>query len=265
MEVLPKILYRFRPLASESNWDRLTEILRDRKLWFSSVDKFNDPFEGRVSLRVPPGDRARAWMKDVATRLASGNRAERRSIRKTATRSAAHGIEINDRLTDINSIGVCCFMEATSSLLAWSHYAAGHRGVALGFRVKSSLPTNVLSFAHQVIYKVDKPSIDVVRDSRSKSFDAAILTKSECWKYEREWRVLADPEVPQSQAHGARANAAAKFDHDDLVEIHLGVCMSTVEKHKLAQLVVASGLQPKYQQASLHPTKFELVFTPWNP
>jgi Protein of unknown function (DUF2971) len=78
--------------------------------------------------------------------------------------------------------GVVCFSEDWLDPVLWSHYAAKHQGVALGFDLDERE-------AMRVEYKEK-------RDEFSASIGAAhlplqlVLTKFESWKYEREWRVL---------------------------------------------------------------------------
>jgi len=68
----------------------------------------------------------------------------------------------------------------------WSHYAAKHQGVALGFDVSESI-------AKQVSYEVArlKEKLPKGVTSITKAFEEMLIrTKFESWKYEREWRIL---------------------------------------------------------------------------
>jgi Protein of unknown function (DUF2971) len=263
MNVLPKTLYKLRPLANESDWSRVSDILSSRKLWFSSVDRFNDPFEGMLSLHVreTPYRVAREWAGRVGASVATGNRATRRATIREAAKRVQHGFRVDAPLPDLNEIGICCLMETVDSLLAWSHYAAGHHGVAIGFSPRTKEPTNLFSFAHKVHYAKDKPIDDIVHDPRGRAFETALLTKAKCWEYEKEWRLVGDPMIHESVFLGARANAPAFFAAEDISEVRIGAKVSVRERERLMELLRTSGLQPRVIKASLHPSKYELVFS----
>ncbi len=263
---LPDVLYKFRPLFSDKDWQHAIELIQKQEIRFPSTDKFNDPFEGHVSLLVPPGHHsAEEWAKKITAKYSSGNSATRREQGRKAMASVKRGFEINAPLSGLMAIGVCCLMDGAESLLAWAHYASGHKGVAFGFRTNVNGLENLFSHALRVEYVATKPRTNIVQDRASESSGTGILTKAECWAYEKEWRILADPAVPDSLARGARANGAGRFDPEDLVEVRFGVNMSDADKCRLADIVTGAGLQPKFLEATLHPTKFELVFKPWKP
>lgn len=263
---LPDVLYKFRPLSSDKDWQRVIELIQKQQIRFPSADKLNDPFEGHVSLLVPPSQQgAKEWAKKITAKYAAGNRAARRAQGHKAMTSVKRGFEINAPLAGLTSIGICCLMDGAESLLSWAHYASGHQGVAFGFRTSVNGDENLFSHAFRVEYVATKPRTNIVQDRPSESSGTGILTKAECWAYEKEWRILADPAMPDSLARGARANGAGKFDPEDLVEVRFGVSMSDADKRRLADIVTGAGMLPMYLAATLHPTKFELVFKPWKP
>jgi hypothetical protein len=80
--------------------------------------------------------------------------------------------------------GVLCFSEDWLDPVLWSHYAAKHQGVALGFDLDERQ-------AFQVEYKENRDETF----SGIGAVDAALqftlfITKFNSWKYEREWRVV---------------------------------------------------------------------------
>ncbi len=262
MEPLPPLLYKFRPLTNESDWARVSEILLKKQLWFSSVDRFNDPFEGLVALDIRKTDQktAREWSTRVGAHIATGNREARRTKIQEVVRRVKHGMRVNGLLPGVNEIGICCLMETVDSLLAWSHYTNGHRGLAIGFRPRPELPGNLFSFSHRVLYAENKPIDDIVHGPRAKAFDSALLTKAKCWDYEKEWRLISDPMVPDSMRVGARANSAATFTAEAVLEVRIGAKLSDIDRRRLVLLLKESGMSPQLFSASLHPTKYEIVF-----
>jgi hypothetical protein len=69
----------------------------------------------------------------------------------------------------------------------WSHYAQNHTGVCLEFRVG-----NVLFLrAREVVYRTEYP-IWVPQDMESTALEV-MLTKSNAWQYEEEFRLVGTP------------------------------------------------------------------------
>jgi hypothetical protein len=110
------------------------------------------------------------------------------------------------------SVGVLSLCEHPKNLLMWPHYADSHRGFVIEFDTSSpffnqtSPPAHVEFSAEEtamfveeygrlrkISYKSARPSQVVT----ALSFDV-IMTKSEDWKYEGEWRMLMPPQYANS-------------------------------------------------------------------
>lgn len=265
-EGLPDVLYKFRPLASDDDWVRLEQILTARELWFSSVDKFNDPFEGLPVLSTAPTTFKRAldWAKRKYSEFNYTDRQQRRKGQQHVARGLRRGLSHSGRIPEIDGVGICCLMTRVDSLLAWSHYSARHRGVALGFRVApvtSEHPIgNMFSFALPVKYADRRPSSDVVRDDNESRFSNLFLTSAKCWEYEHEWRLLVDPNVPESQVYCRRANSPALFDVIDLVEVRFGSRLAEKDQYRVRQMLRCTGANPALSVAKTHSTEYGLTF-----
>jgi hypothetical protein len=87
-----------------------------------------------------------------------------------------------------NRNGIICFSADWTDPVLWSHYAAKHKGVALGFDVEDSL-------VKEVHYSADRLKRGIPKDTKSitpKLADLLVYSKYESWHYEREWRLLCD-------------------------------------------------------------------------
>lgn len=88
--------------------------------------------------------------------------------------------------------GLLCFSEDWTDPVLWSHYGAKHRGICLGFDVKSG-------FAKKITYQENRLGDVAARDKTDEQIlDALLYTKFESWRYEQEWRALfnlADLEI----------------------------------------------------------------------
>ena len=89
---------------------------------------------------------------------------------------------------EVNRVGVLCLSEFRDDIVLWSHYAAGHTGLCLGFRVAADAV--FFAKAQPVCYADHYPSIDLVGDSPQKQVEAFILSKAQGWAYECEWRIV---------------------------------------------------------------------------
>jgi len=93
--------------------------------------------------------------------------------------------------------GLICLSENWIDPVLWSHYAAKHRGVALGFKVKKDL-------VRKVLYSDSRLSKKEIEDAESGSkmvSDALVYTKFSSWAYEREWRLLCNLEKFEKESN----------------------------------------------------------------
>ena len=134
--------------------------LANRYLWFSTVDRFNDPFE--LAFRtsdsiVTPEEKARADL--------------------------------------ISMFGVCCFFERLEPILYWSHYASSHTGFCLEFdTTKFSFDDEDLGGFHPVDYDPAAPKfpsggLNLHDPNVLQQFELAMHrifhTKGPEWEYEK--------------------------------------------------------------------------------
>lgn len=99
-----------------------------------------------------------------------------------------------------------CLSEVPDSLLMWSHYAAGHKGVVIEYVFdEKEIFTDPFLPPIKVKYDTIRPSlkdIDIYKfacqpqneddeDSSNHVFNAIWLTKSADWSYEKEWRIIS--------------------------------------------------------------------------
>ena len=87
-----------------------------------------------------------------------------------------------------SSLGILCLSNTNSNILLWSHYAANHTGVCLGFAATNYTP--FFGSAQKVKYSRAYPAIDVTSEDHEELAESLLLTKSEDWQYEKEWRIF---------------------------------------------------------------------------
>lgn len=181
----PKRLYKYRAPTIQD----ITALVNG-KLWFSAPSRFNDPFDCAYDVSIPEITRA-----DCIALL------ERVSDGKLGQASVAHfpddilkqhtrrGLEkaAENALKRVG--GVCCFSSKPTDLLTWSHYGAGHCGFCLEFDTTSD---PLFEKVQKVSYSDELPklAVDMFKTGDYSQGLDLLRTKSKCWEYEQEWRVL---------------------------------------------------------------------------
>lgn len=168
----------------------------------------------------------------------------------------------------INDLCVFCISETHDNLLMWSHYAASHTGAVIKLKCLPEKDT-ALCAATQVSYQREMPvwaSLESVVESNTggapldpnKYLYAMAATKSEEWSYEKEWRLISKFLKPNQIEAGV---ADYTIWPEEIVEITFGCRMNDADKVEIAALSVHYP-NVELSQASVHPKKFELVFSP---
>jgi len=94
-------------------------------------------------------------------------------------------------------MGLLCFSRNWDNLLLWSHYAASHAGICLGF----DIPDDV--FVANAIDVRYQPNLLKIRDPKDLNPDFAkrlLCTKHESWSYEQEVRFLVGLNDPADES-----------------------------------------------------------------
>lgn len=102
------------------------------------------------------------------------------------------------------AVGIACFAQRWNNVLMWSHYANKHTGICVEYDFDIPFETAPNSLLLPVEYTSMRPLLPIeklgaIRDGDFEVNDAnintvfadvlkALVTKSEIWKYEQEWR-----------------------------------------------------------------------------
>lgn len=192
---LPPILYHYQPAHSAEYEQRLQTLLTDRVLYCCSPTQFNDPWDCKPYYR--PED-----FHDLA-RTANGARWLAQTLAKpqdlpevitllqqdTIFRAKmVYNLQRNMEQIMEQRWRIYCLSPSPNINLMWSHYACGHTGICLGF----STSNPVFSQAWKVFYSATYP-IARIEDDQETSTRTLLLSKSDDWDYECEYRLLARP------------------------------------------------------------------------
>jgi len=98
---------------------------------------------------------------------------------------------VNDFKNRCNkTTGLLCFSQDWTKPILWSYYAEKHRGVCLGFDLKSDLVRDVKYEEDRAMVNFDKASESFVVDDKLR--ERLLLVKSIHWKPEDEVRIIVD-------------------------------------------------------------------------
>ena len=181
---LPRHFFKYRPL------DKYTEqTILENKIYFPSPATFNDPFDGRISLIMSGTDQE--WRKylhkiyrENQPSLGGPKRIQLvNKIMSSGRYKTAFEAYSSDHIVD--SIGTLCLSGNATNILMWAHYADAHKGVCLRFKPQSRFFLR----AQKINYSEPYPTTRIFDDHLAR-MNAIILTKSDDWAYEEEWRVL---------------------------------------------------------------------------
>jgi hypothetical protein len=150
--------------------------------------------------------------------------------------------------------------------LFWSHYADSHRGVALEF---DAYFTEGVSFASATPVKYwkrvpraysRKDFIENALDLRAlpdtaRTLVPLVLTKSQEWSYEKEWRIVR---IATKMERSLFADLA--FSPQSLSRIFLGCRISIRNRQAIERLATGDFAHVEIHQARQSPTRFALEF-----
>jgi hypothetical protein len=131
--------------------------IRSRRLKIATLDELNDPFE---LLGI--------------------------DLRHSALRSA-----VQQAKSEFSKVrGLLCFSRRGHNPVQWSHYAARHAGLCLGFDVPDDLLAPVAYSGRRFVVDVQKMLSTPVPDP--KIFERILFTKYAHWRYEAEVRAIVN-------------------------------------------------------------------------
>lgn len=168
------------------------EILVERRVYLRSRDQLNDPAEMRPqSVLIGSESETRAYISRLVKEYSVGLSPAKRVIAtgRLFRNFQKHGMPVDLLHDELGKVGIFSLSDSLTENLLWSHYASGHRGIAIEFDHSVGL----FATAQQVQYASSEPVINRLAGDDGEVLTKSVLTKSSDWQYEREWRVIARP------------------------------------------------------------------------
>jgi hypothetical protein len=167
-----------------------------------------------------------------------------------AAMTALH--EHPDKQDELKNAGITCFCRSISNPLLWSHYAASHKGFAIGYDATHPFfggDKGIMQrLLHDVRYEDAPPSPD--RFSVDELVMAATLTKPTCWAYEQELRMIREVggqlfEVPKDAVQELVLGAAMSDDRVNEIVCKVQSASIKVEFTKMVYADEGYGVLPR--------------------
>lgn len=255
---VPSHFYKYRSLAGEQgSWIERT-LLHD-EIYFAPASSFNDPFDLRPAFSLEAStERQREDFIRLSRKFEPempeeerqlwADRVMKTSLAPENLQSTTNGIQAVHNFFITSQVGVYCVSELCDDILMWSHYADSHRGICLEFDGHGPL----MAHAQCVTYSKDRVPLNVYDDDKLTGVDKALLTKSDRWCYENEWRLIRHDKGP----------GVVKFRPENLTGIIVGSLASPETVGLVRSWAKRRRLSLDLRRAVTSRSKFELEIVP---
>jgi len=249
------VLYKYRSMANPQDVNYTLDILKNQRIFCAPPSSFNDPFDCRSKLTYEAPEAVK-------------NKVAKDRLIKEKPELAIKEIEklVTSRWKEIeeygpedffrwlkNDIGVASFASHPDNLLMWSHYAGSHNGICIELSATDESHVDFISRAQPVQYRHEYPIVNFYMTNKVEKALAHVLTKSEHWSYEHEWRIIVD------------SNAEDRFISlpDGLIsEVFLGTRITDNNRRLILETVSSAAIAGKLRvsQAIVTSDAYELRF-----
>ena len=249
-------LYRYISLNvnDDSSIEKLRDVIVNSRLWLSSREGFNDPFDTQAKVIIEGNPiQLRKKLNELYKRLEPNLIGVKRktAIEKLMANQSLILKRVRNATVDaLSKVGACCFTPDPRNLLMWSHYANQHKGLLLQFEIAKDTTTFLKTVT--VDYVKDYPIINWANETE-KEIHKAFLNKHDSWDYEKEVRII--------HPHGA--NTSLSFNAEALTGIIFGCKASREIENKIEELLAERKNKNKppikIYNALMHDSKYKIV------
>lgn len=250
-ELLSSKLYRYRDVSNERQLEQTCDSIRNSRIYWPNPKLFNDPFDSRPAFifEGPKADHWKAAKRSANVLQAGQPRSERRRIAKGSLalpRTVPLAAIRQASEQDLDRYGVVCLTTVRDSILMWSHYAGNHSGICLGYR--PTLDAMDFAYAYKVRYEPIRPQFNLMKSMIEQNIFNALVTKSDDWSYEREWRMIDHKISDRMKTYGPAS----------LTDIIFGCNIRPEAKAEILSAVSSSRSSPDLFEAKPSETHFAL-------
>lgn len=254
-KAIPERLYKYKSLEGGSR-GHVEQALLEGQIYFSSPDKFNDPFDSRVQLVFPKApENYREYLLGLLNKFRPNLSPDEQETlvgkileeKRPESNPDLQRAIVGDLQRHVDSLGVYCLCEHPDDILMWSHYAGGHAGVCLQFENCVGLVDVPKGVPLDVSYSEERPIIEILNDSSRSQAVATLLTKASPWSHEGEWRIVNEG--------GAGVH---QFAPEFLSGVIFGLRTSEENRRTVQEWIAAGPTKPHLYEAHVSPGRFAL-------
>ena len=255
-----RMLYHWEKFCEE----RLSALLRDKRIYCSNPALFNDPWDCKPHFNTEvlndPAERQKhaEWAIDLCQLKSPMPQEAQERMRQTFLHNPAAVAKLINQLSGemASSIDeqyrVYCLGPDPKNLLMWSHYADSHHGICLEFSLSNKIFCAALKCEYSSAYPIMK-----VHDDSNDAVLVSLLAKSDVWSYEKEYRLIVQEEskaLPDSVSLKSNGHFL-EFPHGALMSVITG-CQSN--HRRIHDLVKSIDPKVDVKQATRVPNRFEI-------
>jgi DUF2971 family protein len=206
--------------------DRWKDILKDNLIRFTQASSFNDPFELKPSFEITEDRESLArsaveevrkpdffspYIEQAYNQLPPETRnlvsresliafmpflfsnAEVEALMPEALEGLTAALTSGMYQGFDSAVGILSLTTDPKNRLMWAHYAQSHQGLVIEldgahpFFNQRRHPSDEFGYLREVVYQAERPQVII---SELEDLAPILLTKSEDWRYEAEWRML---------------------------------------------------------------------------
>jgi len=244
-DTVPRRLYKFMRCDTPERLGYVRDLLEHRRLKYSAITTFNDPFEARPYIQIPgrSHEEQRAAMlrhiHDVSRVATVPVPRQLREYVEAGEFDKARALLQEAIRTALSGHPVACLAGTRRSILMWSLYADSHKGacVHLSGRIEP------LRTAWPIRYRTEYPSLDLTWPHMApRAFtDVCILTKSVQWRHEQEYRLIS-PVAGEKTEVIFSDDAVGTLLPGTVAGITLGALMPAEAAAHFTKIAAAKGL-----------------------
>lgn len=261
----PNTIYKYR------NWEnpKHQRILNNQEIYFTSCNKFNDPFDSTIPVRydLASEDQILQYYKKHLKKAFS--HLTKSEVLKKAQDAVKKGVYKNPTQIELlkkymmikreKDFGVFSCSQIKDSILMWTHYANDHKGFCVGFNIaelmkfkeKIGVEKGILFNLYKVKYQKNYPVLIPTGTSADEFTQLEpFRIKSSIWKYEKEFRLILI----------TGTNLQIQLPDSAISEIVIGCNMSDKHKKELISEVQNKPNQIRLYQAKIKKEEFGLDF-----
>ena len=166
-------LYKYKNAQNINDIERDIKCILEDKIWFSSLELLNDPFEGIINFLYPIG--FEYW-----------------NLRFQDSTKEYHNQLTKESIKKKTQVGILSLSKTKNNLVLWSHYGNNHKGYVLEYDFdincfEIDLNHSQIIDCRDVKYSKNPLKMRIFESS----YTEFLFNKSLGWKYEKEFRFIS--------------------------------------------------------------------------